>query len=83
MITARLLLSFLNLIIMDADSFTMQDEVTSRYKKLDRIGKGTYGVVYMALDKKTNDKVALKKMIIHVQLNYQERERRYPVNRSS
>lgn len=51
---------------MDADSFAGQDEISKNYKKLDRIGKGTYGVVYLAIDIKTNDKVALKKMIIHV-----------------
>lgn len=43
----------------------MEDSL-ARYKKVDRIGKGTYGVVYLAQDLQTNDKVALKNMIIHV-----------------
>lgn len=31
-----------------------------RYQVLDRVGKGTYGVVYKAKDKKTSESVALK-----------------------
>ena len=56
----------INFRMIESDSFGQQDEVSSRYKKLDRIGKGTYGVVYLALDLKTNEEVALKKMIFHV-----------------
>jgi serine/threonine protein kinase len=52
--------------MMDHDSFNLQDEVSARYKKIERIGKGTYGVVYRAIDAKSNEEVALKKMIIHV-----------------
>lgn len=63
---------------MDADSFNQQDEVTSRYKKVERIGKGTYGVVYLAMDKKTNEKVALKKMIIHVAADNQNENEGIP-----
>lgn len=37
----------------------------SRYRKTDKIGKGTYGVVYKARDLRTNENVALKKMMIH------------------
>lgn len=33
-----------------------------KYEKLDRVGEGTYGVVYKAIDKKTNELVALKKI---------------------
>eukprot|EP01060_Flectonema_neradi_P016782 TRINITY_DN2341_c0_g3_i1.p1 TRINITY_DN2341_c0_g3~~TRINITY_DN2341_c0_g3_i1.p1 ORF type:complete len:309 (+),score=50.17 TRINITY_DN2341_c0_g3_i1:87-1013(+) len=32
----------------------------SRYQKLDKVGEGTYGTVYKAKDKMTNDLVALK-----------------------
>ena len=52
--------------MQDSDSTFGHDEVSSRYKKITKIGKGTYGVVYLATDNKTNEKVALKKMIIHV-----------------
>jgi len=33
-----------------------------RYQKLSKIGEGTYGVVYKARDKFTNDVVAVKKI---------------------
>lgn len=37
----------------------------SSYQKLNRIGEGTYGMVYRALDRKTNVIVALKRIILH------------------
>ena len=36
-----------------------------RYKKLNRIGEGTYGTVYRAEDTETGNMVALKKVIVH------------------
>jgi len=36
--------------------------VNERYEKLEKIGEGTYGVVYKAKDKETGDIVALKKV---------------------
>jgi serine/threonine protein kinase len=36
-----------------------------RYEKLGRVGEGTYGVVYKAKDKETNQFVALKRCIPH------------------
>jgi len=39
----------------------------SRYKKLEKVGSGTYGVVYKALDVETNEIIALKKMILEVE----------------
>ena len=33
-----------------------------RYEKLEKVGEGTYGVVYKAKDRETNEIVALKKV---------------------
>ena len=33
-----------------------------QYEKVEKIGEGTYGVVYKAIDKLTNDFIALKKI---------------------
>lgn len=33
-----------------------------RYEKLNKVGEGTYGVVYKAVERKTNNLVALKKI---------------------
>jgi len=38
--------------------------VNERFEKLQRVGKGTYGVVYKARDRKTNQIVALKKILV-------------------
>lgn len=35
---------------------------SDRYLKLEKIGEGTYGVVYKAKDKATNEIIALKKI---------------------
>ena len=40
------------------------ENTLSRYKKLDKIGNGTYGDVYRAQDLQTNEIVAMKKMVI-------------------
>lgn len=38
----------------------MTDEVAAKYTIIDKLGEGTYGIVYKAQDKKTNELVALK-----------------------
>lgn len=39
----------------------------AKYKKIEKVGNGTYGVVYKAVDVETNEIVALKKMILEVE----------------
>lgn len=39
---------------------------SSKYEKLEKVGNGTYGVVYKARDKEYNEFVALKRMIFEV-----------------
>jgi serine/threonine protein kinase len=39
--------------------------VADRYEKVGRIGEGSYGVVYKAIDRQTNRTVALKRCIPH------------------
>ena len=36
----------------------------NKFSKLEKIGQGTYGVVYKAIDKTTNAIVALKKITL-------------------
>lgn len=38
----------------------MVDEVAQKYSIVDKLGEGTYGIVYKATDKKTGGLVALK-----------------------
>lgn len=40
-------------------------ESVRRYKKINRIGEGTYGFVYRAIDRTTKKVVALKRIIMH------------------
>lgn len=39
------------------------------YSNISRIGEGTYGMVYKAIDKITKEKVALKQIILHNEKN--------------
>ena len=34
---------------------TAQDETDSRYERLDKLGEGTYGIVYKSRDRDTNE----------------------------
>ena len=40
----------------------MDTSLSDRYQKLEKIGEGTYGVVYKAKDRTTNEVIALKKI---------------------
>ena len=42
--------------------FEMDSSLCDRYQKLEKIGEGTYGVVYKAKDRTTNELIALKKI---------------------
>lgn len=44
------------------DSALQQFRGMERYQKLEKIGEGTYGVVYKAKDRATNETIALKKI---------------------
>lgn len=46
-------------------SFLLCSSQISSYERLNRIGEGTYGTVYRAFDRETNEVVALKKVILH------------------
>lgn len=46
------------------------DNSASKYEKIEKVGNGTYGVVYKARDREMNDIVALKKMILEVYTNF-------------
>lgn len=39
-----------------------RDEISSAYQKIDKIGEGTYGVVYKARERATGNFVAMKKI---------------------
>ena len=49
---------------LEEDNFG--DGKLSDFKKISKIGSGTYGIVYKALHKKTNQVTALKEMRLEV-----------------
>lgn len=50
----------------DFKEATVPGEVTGNYKLEHRIGKGTYGNVFLAKNLTTGEQVAIKKIIFHV-----------------
>jgi mitogen-activated protein kinase 15 len=40
----------------------IENHILRKYEILQRLGKGAYGIVWKAIDKKTRDVVALKKI---------------------
>lgn len=40
----------------------MQEIIDDKYKKIEKIGEGSYGIVYKAIHKEDNTLVALKKI---------------------
>jgi serine/threonine protein kinase len=44
------------------DSIDSVDIISDLYEKIDKIGEGTYGEVFRAVDKKTKERVALKQV---------------------
>eukprot|EP00617_Octactis_speculum_P011568 CAMPEP_0185780280 /NCGR_PEP_ID=MMETSP1174-20130828/98606_1 /TAXON_ID=35687 /ORGANISM="Dictyocha speculum, Strain CCMP1381" /LENGTH=384 /DNA_ID=CAMNT_0028469783 /DNA_START=184 /DNA_END=1338 /DNA_ORIENTATION=+ len=48
-----------------SDDFTGSCRPVSSFERKNRIGEGTYGTVYRAVDKHTSEVVALKKVILH------------------
>ncbi len=42
--------------------FKLMNNKKEKYEKIEKIGEGTYGVVYKAVDNKSNEFVALKKI---------------------
>ena len=47
---------------MDFELKKQSKKTKSRYEKCDKLGEGTYGVVYKGIDTQTDKIVAIKKM---------------------
>jgi cyclin-dependent kinase 2 len=48
--------------VSNNENESKEKDTSLRYKKIEKIGEGTYGIVYKALDLKTEKYVALKKI---------------------
>ena len=46
----------------------IESHILKRYELIKKQGKGAYGVVYKAMDKKTKELVALKKILTHFKM---------------
>ena len=44
--------------------FKKDQDINDGYKEIEKIGEGSFGIVYKAQDKKTNEIVALKRIQI-------------------
>lgn len=53
--------------MLDQQEPEFGDSQITRYQKIEKIGYGTYGVVYKAIDLYNQEEVALKKMILEVE----------------
>lgn len=51
---------------MQIESEQLSSLIKDKYKKLDRLGEGTFGVVYKCIDTKSKDFVALKKVKLDI-----------------
>lgn len=50
-----------------ADGSRMEHQIDQRYRKLEKIGEGTYGKVYKALERATGEAVAMKYIIMEAE----------------
>ena len=58
----RVLTTIFIIITFEGLASQMIQEFKDRYEKMERLGEGTYGVVFRAKDTVTNQLVALKKI---------------------
>lgn len=52
-------------VIKSTPSIDFPNRDLTEFQKLLKVGEGTYGTVYMSLDKRSNELVAIKRVIMH------------------